>query len=315
MAIVTLSLNPTIDVASETDFVRPTSKTRIYNETYDPGGGGVNVARAIRELGGEASLICPAGGYTGNLLDQMLAQIPIARTLIPIAGTTRLGTTIYERKSGLEYRFVPNGPKLSDDEVAACFDAVRACDCDYFVASGSVPLGAPGDVLAKIAEIVADKGGRFVLDSSGIGLSATLDHVPVFLVKPSAGELEALVGRRLDEESMREAARELVSAGKAEIVAVTMGAAGALVVSRTEALRLWAPPVKARSAVGAGDSFVAGMTLALSRGDSLEDAATLGIAAGAACTLTIGTRLCRRPDVERIYADLKEHGSERYSGH
>lgn len=307
MTIVTLSLNPTIDIASETDHVRPTSKTRTYNETYDPGGGGVNVARTIRELGGDASVIVPAGGFSGRMLDELLGQIPIPRAIVPIAGNTRIGVTIYERKSGQEYRFIPNGPRLSDAEVAACLDAVRACDCEYFVASGSVPLGAPDDVLAQIGRIAAEKGAKFVLDSSGIGLSGTLAHAPVYLVKPSMSELEALVGRRLDDHGTVEAAQRLIRDGKAEIVAVTMGASGALVVRGDEVHRLWAPPMQARSAVGAGDSFVAAMTLALSQGRNLQDAALYGIAAGAATVLTIGTRLCHAGDVERIYRDLKDH--------
>jgi len=305
MAIVTLSLNPTIDIASETDIVRPTSKTRTYNESYDPGGGGVNVARTIHELGGEASVICPAGGFAGRLLDDLLGAIPLERTIVPIAGNTRIGMTVYERKSGQEFRFIPNGPKLSEDEVERCLEAVRAVECDYLVASGSVPLGAPTDVLAQIAAIAADKGARFVLDSSGAGLSITLERVPVYLVKPSVSELEGLVGRRLDDETAEGAAVELVERGQAQIVAVTMGAAGAMVATRERVVRMLAPPVKARSAVGAGDSFVAALTLALSRNVDLEDAVTYAIAAGAATVLTPGTQLCRAADVQRIYDDLR----------
>ncbi len=305
MTIVTLSLNPTIDIASETDIVRPTSKTRTYNETYDPGGGGVNVARTIHELGGKAQVICPAGGFTGAILDELLGRIPIERTIVPISGMTRIGTTIYERKSGMEYRFVPNGPRLSDAEVERCLEAIRDVDCEYLVASGSVPLGAPTDVLAQIAIIAAEKGAKLVLDSSGAGLSVTLDTASVYLVKPSISELEALVGRRLDDETTERAAAELVEQGKCEIVAVTMGAAGALVVTRDRVIQMLAPPMQARSAVGAGDSFVAALTLALSREDDLEDAVTYAIAAGAATVLTTGTRLCRAPDVQRIYDELR----------
>lgn len=314
MNIVTLSLNPTIDFASETDIVRPTSKTRTYNETYDPGGGGVNVARTIRELGGEASVICPAGGFTGKLLDEMLGRSSISRTIVPIAGMTRISVTIYERKSGQEYRFIPNGPTLSEEEVAACLDAVRAVDCDYLVASGSVPLGAPDDVLAQIAGIAAEKGARFVLDSSGIGLRATLEQVPVYLVKPSSSELVNLIGRRLDDDATRQAAQDMVEQGKAEIVAVTMGAAGTLVASKAGAFRLWAPPLRARSAVGAGDSFVAALTLALADGRELEDAVTYATAAGAATVLTIGTQPCRREDVERLYKELRDNGGPQKVG-
>ena len=255
MGIVTMSLNPTIDVASEADLVRPTHKVRTSNESYDPGGGGVNVARVIAELGGTARVICPAGGFSGNLLDHLLGQAGIPRTIVPIKGNTRISFTVYERKTGSEYRFIPNGPKLSPQELEACLEAVRQAEFDYFIASGSVPLGAPTDVLAQIAEIVRDKGGKFILDSSGAGLSVTLQNVPVYMVKPSIGELEAFMGRRLDDESAREAAVDLVARGRAEIVAVTLGATGAMVATRDGVLRMRSPRVQAYSAVGAGDSL------------------------------------------------------------
>ena len=298
--IVTMSLNPTIDVASEADLVRPTHKIRTSDETYEPGGGGINVARVIAELGGDVEVICPAGGVTGAFLDELLGLVPLRRTIVPIKGNTRIALTVFERKTGHEFRFLPNGPKLSDDEVAACLDAVRNCSCAYFVASGSVPLGAPPDVLARIAEIVTAKGAKFILDSSGVGLSGTLERVPVHLVKPSLGELESLAGRRLDRQGAEDMAADLVRRGRAEIVAVTMGAAGAMIASRGGTIRLKTPKVDARSAVGAGDSFVAGMTLALSEGKSVDDAALYGVAAGAAAVLAPGSMVCRREDVERF---------------
>ncbi len=305
MSIVAMSLNPTIDVASEADLVRPTHKVRTSNESYDPGGGGVNVARVITVLGGKASVICPGGGFSGQMLDDLLGQMDIARTIVPIGGNTRISFTVFERKTGLEYRFIPNGPKLSPDEIEACLEAVRNAEYDYFIASGSVPLGAPTDILAQIAKIVHDRGGKFILDSSGAGLSVTLQHVPVYMVKPSIGELEALMGRRLDDESAREAAVDLVKRGRAEVVAVTLGAAGAMVATKDGVLRMRSPRVQAHSAVGAGDSFVGAMTLALSQGRPIDDALTFAIAAGAASVVTPGTRLCLAADVKRIYDEIR----------
>ena len=304
MAIVTLSLNPTIDVSSETDRVLPTHKIRTANEQYEPGGGGVNVARVIIELGGTARLICPAGGFSGQMLDELLGADPVPRRIVPIAGRTRISFTVLERKTGNEFRFTPNGPKLSAEELAACLDAVRAEDFDYLVASGSVPMGAPTDILAQVADIVAAKGAKFVLDSSGAGLSVTLERAHAYLVKPSMSELEALVGRRLDNETVKDAAAGLVNRGSAEIVAVTMGAAGALVVTRDKVLRVVAPKVDVRSAVGAGDAFVGAMTLALSQGRPLEEAVMFATAAGAAATLTPLAKVCAPEDVARLEAQV-----------
>ena len=312
--IVTLSLNPTIDVSSEADLVRPTHKIRTSNERYEPGGGGVNVARVVAELGGDVEVLCLAGGVTGTFLDELLDRIPLRRRLIRIDGNTRIALTVFERKTGHEFRFLPNGPRLSADEIKACLDAVRETRADYFIASGSVPLGAPADILAQIAEVVTGKGARFVLDSSGIGLSGTLERVRVHLVKPSIGELEGLVGRRLDMHSAEAAAMELVERGRAEIVAVTMGAAGALVATGDGMLRLKTPKVEARSAVGAGDSFVGAMIVALSEGKSVKEAAIFGVAAGAAAVQTPGSELCRREDIYRVYDEIRDRSEIQSSG-
>src|SRR5260221_48085 len=171
--IATLSLNPTIDLMTETDLVRPTHKIRTANEIYEPGGGGVNVARVIMELGGDATLICPAGGFTGQMMEELLGRIPLPRVIVPIAGNTRVSITIFERKTGHEFRFTPNGPRLSAAEVAACLEAVKAAKFDYLVASGSVPLGGPSDILAHVADIVASQSATLVLDSSCTGPSGT----------------------------------------------------------------------------------------------------------------------------------------------
>ncbi len=305
MKIVTLSLNPAIDVSSETERVLPTHKIRTANEDYEPGGGGVNVARVITELGGDASLICLAGGFSGQMLDQLLAKIPVSRRIIPIEGNTRISFTVLERKTGAEYRFTPNGPKLSESELSTCLTAIREASYDYFVASGSVPMGAPSDILAQIADIVASKGARFVLDSSGAGLSVTLDRSKVYLVKPSMSELEALVGRRLDNETALAAAKDLVTRGRAEIVALTMGAAGAVVVTRDKTLFMEPPKVEVRSAVGAGDAFLGAMTLSLARGEPVEEALMLATAAGAATTLTPLSKVCALSDVKRLHEEVK----------
>lgn len=299
--ILTLSLNPTIDVSSVAERVQPTHKTRTEDETFDPGGGGVNVARVVRELGGDTEAWCLAGGVTGAFLDDLLDGLALPHRILPIAGNTRIALMVYERATGLEYRFVPSGPTLSHTEVADCLDALAAASFDYLVASGSLPKGAPDDMLARVGDIAAEKGARFVLDSSGPGLVATVGRTPVHLVKPSMNEFRALVGRPLDADAAGKAAIDMVAAGKADIIAVTMGIEGALVASRDGLLRLAAIPVETHSAVGSGDAFVGAMTFALASGMAIADAARLGIAAGAAAAMTHGTTLCHRDDVIRLY--------------
>jgi len=301
--IVTLALNPSIDISSDANSVRTAHKVRTSNETYDPGGGGVNVARVIAELGGDVEALYLAGGFTGSLLDDLLERDRVRRRLIRIAGNTRISFTVHERTTGLEYRFVASGPTLQEEELGSCLAAIQACQFEYFVASGSLPSGAPPDFYATVAKLVAAKGGRFILDSSGPGLHATLEHASVFLVKPSLSELEALVGHPLDEPATAAAAVDLVRRGAAEIVAVTMGSAGALIATRKGVLRAPALEVEARSTVGAGDSFLAALTLALAGGQTIEDALKFATAAGAAAVLHPGTKLCKRQDVVRLHEE------------
>jgi 6-phosphofructokinase 2 len=301
--ILSLALNPAIDVSSEAEAVRTTHKVRTSNESYDPGGGGVNVARVITELGGDVELLFLAGGVMGAFLDELLGRDGVRRRMIPIAGNTRISFTVVERPTGQEYRFVAAGPTLQPSELEACLEAVRTSDFQWCVASGSLPLGAPPDFLARIARIVAAKGARFVLDSSGIGLKTALDQSSAYLVKPSLNELEVLAGQKLDERGARAKAMDLVRRGAAEMVAVTLGEGGAILATRDGVLQRPALKVDVRSSVGAGDSFLAAMTLALADGRSPADALTFGVAAGAAALLRPGTKLCSRESFLRLYAE------------
>ena len=303
--IVTLTLNPAIDSSCQADEVHPIRKIRTSRERYDPGGGGINVARVIRELGGEALAVYCAGGLTGEAFDRMVDAIGLDRRAIRIAGLTRVSHTVFERKSGQEYRFVPEGPPLSAGEWQAALAALDPLDPDYLVASGSLPQGVPDDFYAQVAEAVRAKGVRLVLDTSGAALRAAL-AAGVHLIKPSRGELERLLGRPLREPAaLEEAARGLVADGGAEIVAVSLGADGALLATGGECFRLRSPPVEPQSAVGAGDSFVAGMTLGLAEGRPLKDAFALAVATGTAAVLTMGTELCRRADVLRLHERIR----------
>ncbi len=300
-SILSLSLNPAIDVSSEAESVRSTQKVRTSNETYDPGGGGVNVARVITTLGGDVHLQYMAGGVTGALLDELLEREKIRRSQTRISGNTRISFTVHDRQSGLEYRFVAGGPVVLPTELDAGLEAIKRRDFRYLVASGSLPLGAPDDFLAKVAAIVAAKGARLILDSSGPGLKRTLAKSSVYLVKPNLDELEELVGHELDEQAARQAAADLVGRGVAEMVALTMGASGAILATKRCVLCLPAVETKVRSAVGAGDSFLGAMTYALSENWGAEDAFVFGLAGGAAALLRPGTKLVRREDVLRLY--------------
>jgi 6-phosphofructokinase 2 len=303
--ILTLTVNPALDLACEAEAVRPTHKIRTSHTRYDPGGGGINVARVIHELGGDCEALYTAGGAIGAFLGNLVEACGIRHRAIAVSGQTRICHVVYERASGQEFRFVAEGPTLSRADWGRCLAAIEASEADYLVVSGSLPPGLATDSYVEALRLSDQKGMRVVLDTSGEPLERALAHGGLYLVKPSLGELEHIAGRTLSDTAAQEtAALRLVASGAAEVVAVSLGEAGALVASQEGILRRPSVKVRARSAVGAGDSFVGAMVFALARGAPLETALCLALSAGAAAVLASGTQLCRRPDVLRFYAEI-----------
>ncbi|MGZ3172536.1 MAG: 1-phosphofructokinase family hexose kinase [Croceibacterium sp.] len=302
MEIATLTMNPTVDVSLEVDRVVHTHKMRGRNELHAPGGGGINVARVFVRLGGNARCYYLSGGPMGVALDGLLDLHQLVRTRIPIAGETRISTAVHEKESGKEFRFLAEGPTVSESEWQACLEGVSEARCDYLVASGSLPKGVPDDFFARVAAVANARGIRFVLDTSGPALAQGLAGGGVFLVKPSLGEFRTLTGQSLPtEEAIAAAAAAIVSRGEAENIAVTLGLDGALLVNEAGIQRLPALPVPTASAVGAGDSFLAAMVHALASGRDAAEAFRFGIAAGAAAVLRPGTDLAAAADIERLH--------------
>jgi 6-phosphofructokinase 2 len=289
-AVRTLTLNPSIDVSSDTGKVEPTRKVRTCNERIDPGGGGINVARVLHRFGTSVEALFLAGGATGGSLDELLKRVGLARRRVPIADDTRTSLTIHEHSTGLEYRFVSEGPTITRAELEECCKAVATAECDYFVASGSLPPGVPDDFYAIVGEQVRERGARFVLDTSGAELDAAIAVGGIHLVKASGEELKPA------------AAADIVRSGRAELVTLTLGRDGAELITRAGRFALPAVRTEVVSTVGAGDSFLAGMTYGLATGLEPIAAFRIAVAAGAAATLSPGTDLCYPEDVERLLA-------------
>lgn len=298
--LATLTMNPAVDLSYEVDRVIDTHKMRARGERYSPGGGGINVARIFARLGGSARSYYPAGGPVGEAFHNLVDLHQLARTRIAIAGNTRVSTTVLETGTGREFRFVAEGPDLAEAEWQACLSELRTARCRFLVGSGSLPRGAPDDFYARVGKVAQEIGARFVLDTSGRALRAALAQGGVSLFKPSIGELRQLTGSDLESlDEIRAAADDIVRRGHAEIVTVTMGHRGALLSTAEHSLYLPGLPVKARSAVGAGDSFVAAMVFKLAAGAGAEEAFRFGMAAGTAAVCTPGTELCHPQDIDR----------------
>lgn len=303
--IVTLTMNPALDIATSTGQIVPELKLRCDAPRYDPGGGGINVARAVRSLGADALAVFPSGGAAGQLIGHLLQQEGVAYTAIAITGFTRESLNVIERESGKQYRFILPGPSIDSLDQQRCLDALAtaAADATYLVASGSLPLGVPDDFYERVASLARRLGKRLVLDTSGPALQRS--STGVYLLKPSLSELESLAGRPIrSERDEEQAAQALIEQGRCAIAVVSLGARGAMVASKEGIARLPTLSVAVKSAVGAGDSMLAGILVGLMRGLSLHEAVRFGIAAGTAALLAAGTQLCRLDDTERFYRQL-----------
>lgn len=305
--IVTLCMNPALDITTGTDVVRPTDKLRCAAPRYDPGGGGINVALVAEALGTPATAVFPAGGPAGELVHSLLVAEGLAVHRVRIGGSTRESFTVNEASTQRQYRFVLPGPQLTIAEQTECLVHLRrlAAGARIVVASGSLPPGVPEDYYQQVSMVCAELGATFLLDTSGAGLA----HIKsgVFLLKPSIRELREDVGADLSTEPERiAAARDLVSRGIARHVLVSMGAQGALLVGAADAQRFAAVDVPPGSGVGAGDAMLAGVAVGIARGRPLSEAVRLGIAAGAAMLLTPGTAPCTLEDTERLFRQTGE---------
>ncbi len=310
--IVTVTMNPTMDVSGAVDHVMPDRKLRCSEPRYEPGGGGINVARAIRRLGGDPVAVYLSGHLFGSIVERLLEeQEEVATKFVRTGSLGRLSFAMNERQSDRQYRCSFPGPKVSEDDWKRALRTIEdeVEEHSFVVLSGSLPPGVPSDFYGRIAEALDSRNVRIVADTSGEALRQKNKN-PFFLVKPNMNELTRLIGEPIQNEADQEkAARTLIDSGFCETVLLSLGAAGALLVTKDTKLRLRAPSVKVRSKVGAGDSMVGGVVFALSRDWSLVDAARFGICAGAAAVTTPGTELLHRKDTHELYEKLKKENA------
>jgi 6-phosphofructokinase 2 len=302
-SLLTITLNPALDKNFFVDRLVPDHKLRCGEARVDPGGGGINVARGVRRLGGQVTAMVLAGGRNGQHLVDLLQEQDVPTKVIEIDAETRENVTISETASDKQYRLVLDGPTVTPEVQEQILRDLRAIDPfpGVVVASGSLPPGVPEDFYARIGAIVSEKKSKYILDTSGKALSSALDG-HLYLLKPNLRELSQLSGREelaLDE--VDDASMEILRRGKVDVVVVSLGPGGAMVVHKDGYRHIPAPTVPRRSTVGAGDSMVAGMVYALQQGMSPEEMAMMGVACGTAATMNEGTRLFEKADAERLF--------------
>ena len=304
--IFTVTFNPCIDVNTKVGSLEPEIKLRCTEPLIQPGGGGINVARAITKLGGHAVALFPSGGETGRQLKDLLTGEHVSFVSEEISGSTRESFIVTDMSTGLQYRFTMPGPELDE---TVCKGLLSVLDdqpqLDYLVISGSLPKGVPLHVLEELTAIACRKKAMLVVDIAGEALTKAVE-CGAHLIKLSLHELASFAGvKDLPSTEEVEAAASRLLAHGTQAVIVSMGAAGALCVSDGYSIRIDAPPARAVSTVGAGDSMVAGIVLQLAQGKHLSQALEYGVACGTAATMHPGTSLCEKKDVDALLAKMK----------
>ena len=299
--ILTITLNPTIDKSTSVEKIIPDSKLRCTVAKNEAGGGGINVSKALQKLKTENIALFPAGGIIGRLLQKLLQQDHVPMHVIEVDKETRENLIVLETSTNKQYRFNMPGQEADQQVLDDVLAYIQNNKFEFIVGSGSILPGLPADAYAQIARAAKLSGAKFILDTSGDALETAVKE-GVYMLKPNIGELAKLSSITwLETDKVEEAARKLIDEGLVELVAVSMGKDGAILVSKNEAYRVPVPEVEKKSTVGAGDSMVAGMVHMLAKHKPLQQVICFGVACGTAATLNEGTQLFDPEDVETLY--------------
>lgn len=307
MNIVTLTINPALDKSATIDQLIPEQKLKCKAIQFQAGGGGVNISRVLHTLGVKNSCMFTHGGDTGKTLKGLLEDEQLEITPILVDAWTRENLAIVDAKTELQYRFGMPGTALTTTEVNTLKDTLNKVVTDHsmFVMSGSVPDTMPSDFYIELMDNLSAKNVKIIIDTSGEALKASLKK-PVFLMKPNQGELAQLAGKDfLTKIEQEEFAMQLIKDNRAEYVVVSLGARGAFLASKNGIFYQNTPSVKVKSTIGAGDSMVAGLVYAISEGMTSEDILKWGVICGVATTMTGGTNLATRENMDLVERLLK----------
>ena len=303
--IVTLTVNPSVDKSTHFSGLVAEQKIRCKDPQFDAGGGGINVSKAISRLRGSSLAVFTSGGPVGAMLKDLVAKEKVDFETIKTETATRENFIAVDDNTNSQYRFGFTGDVLSDSEVEKLLETISKMKPKYLVASGSLNEGLSSDFYQKVAKIAKESNSKLIVDTSGEALEKVLE-TGVYLIKPNVGELAKLVGvERLETEQVDEAAKEIIAKGGAEIVVVSLGPQGAILVTKDQCEFVPAPNVAKKSTVGAGDSMVGGIVWALSQNKPLKEVIRWGVACGSAATMNEGTQLFKFEDANRLFEWLK----------
>jgi 6-phosphofructokinase 2 len=315
MRTVTVTMNPVLDKSANTAFVLPEKKTRCDNPQFAPGGGGINVSRAIKNLGGESVAVFLAGGQNGKKIESLLTKEKLNFVAVDAGENTRENLVVYDNRAGNLYRFVMPGPEIEKKYWEKMLKTIKdfSPKPDYLVASGSLPPGVPEDFYTRLAVYAKKNDIKMILDTSGPALSLAMEE-GVYMAKPNLREVAGLLNKsNLTGMELEQVATDYLNNREyCSVLIISLGAKGAMLVRRNNTPEYIFPPsVPVKSTIGAGDSMVAGIISACTKGMWADQAVRYGVAAGTAATMTPGTELCRKEDTDKIFDWLNQkNGNE-----
>ncbi len=303
--IITITFSPSIDKSATVKALVPEKKLKCSHPKLQPGGGGINVARVISKLGGDVIAVFPSGGYTGIFFNHLLEKEKVPFAIVETKNETRENFVILDKLTNKQYRFGMPSNALLENEWAACLRIIdNHKNVDFIVASGSLPPGVPHNIYGQLAKIAKNNNAKFIIDTSGEALKHVVDE-GVYLLKPNLEELGLLVGiENLNITQAKKVAKELILQKNCEIIVVSLGSEGAMLITKSRVYIVKPPKITVKSTVGAGDSMVAGIILCLSNGKSLKESLQFGVACGTATAMNAGTELCKKDDVEKLFNQL-----------
>jgi len=304
--IATLTLNPSLDQHITVDGLVMDGTNRWSRLHRYAGGKGIDVSRAIHEMGGRTVAYGFIGGPVGRAVEILLDEEEVPFSFTPVQRETRTNFIITDSKTSEQTRIDAPGPHISKAEFERFQRKMRRMrpSPDLIVMGGSLPPGIPNNVYNSIITEAKTFRVRAILDSDAQWLADGIKAKP-YLVKPNVREAEELLGRELPtEDAIIKGALDIVDIG-VEIAVISRGKEGIIAATSNEVLAAVPPEVKVKSAVGAGDCTIAGLALKLANEESLSKACRLAVALGTAAVLTPGTELARRSDVLELLPLVK----------
>ena len=302
--IVTLTINPAVDKNTKFEGLVAEHKIRCEQPVYDAGGGGINVSKAIHRLGGKSTAFFPARGSIGDLLKDLLKKEGIVFDIVESKAWTRENFIAVDTNTNAQYRFGMPSPELKLEEFEQILEKVKKQNPQILVVSGSLPENLSSLIFKRIAEVFGEKKPKIVVDTSGDALKFALEN-GAYLIKPNHKELAKLLGlEKLEPNQVESAAKTIIEKYNCEIVVVSLGPDGAMLIDKNNNYFVAAPKVEKKSTVGAGDSMVGGMVWALSQNLPASDVLKWGVACGSAATMNEGTQLFKKEDARRLFEQL-----------